>query len=360
MSRKISDFFKVEPKSSGTKINNQMTAETENSLNLRECRVKLDDIRNDQKISKIKLFDEILTKNKSSTKFKDYKCNICGKKLSTNQNLKRHIENIHQISAFGCTICSNSFMTQKYLNQHIKTEHLVGKNEYFECDFDGKIFNKKTNFVSHMNLHLSLVKCEICHKMISVQYIYNHRKNVHAIDCKYQCKICLKSFKSINYLRYHKKIHDKKYKCEICDKKFIYQGLLKTHVTLFHESEKSFECKICNKKFNLQVLWKKHQKVHEINRSKPFKCEKCDFATDNKRYFEKHQIFHNRQDKKFLAMKNPLQCEKCKIFCRDSKALNGHKLNVHPKVLFQCDLCAKFIKVKKSVISHMKVHFLKN
>ena len=101
---------------------------------------------------------------------------------------------------------------------------------------------------------------------------------------------------------------------------------------------------------------KNHRKTHEKNRPKPFKCQRCGFATDNTGHFKKHQKFHDRQDKKFAAMKNPVQCEDCQTFYKDVKALKNHINHVHPKYVYQCDLCAKVIKMKHNLVRHAKRH----
>jgi len=105
---------------------------------------------------------------------------------------------------------------------------------------------------------------------------------------------------------------------------------------------------------------KTHQKTHIKNRPKPFKCHRCDYATDMQTSFNRHQKSHEHQDKKFAAMKNPLKCEKCAMFCKDKVALYDHMRHVHPKVLFQCDMCAKHIKVKCNLIKHIKLHIFKS
>jgi hypothetical protein len=55
-------------------------------------------------------------------------------------------------------------------------------------------------------------------------------------------------------------------------------------------------------------------------------------------------------------MENPWKCEKCPTLSRSKKALRYHMSNVHPKVLFQCDLCARFIKEKRTFRIHMRIH----
>ena len=43
---------------------------------------------------------------------------------------------------------------------------------------------------------------------------------------------------------------------------------------------------------NLKV----HQKTHDKNHPKPFKCQRCDFATDDNRSYKAHQKVHENKD----------------------------------------------------------------
>jgi KRAB domain-containing zinc finger protein len=320
MSKKISEYFKILPKFD------------EDIPKIRVCRVVLKDIKHQVGTNQPRLFDEI---------------ELIGK----NNNDK-------QLKSICCTVCNVKICT-KFMKRHMRTKHPDGQSNEFECDFDGKIFKTKSELYHHMGVHLPLVECIICRKMLKFNSLYEHRRNFHAIGREFQCKICSKSFKSAYYLKLHEKRHNKEIQCEICNKMFPTVGILNQHSKNYHENGKSFECEICDKKFNLKNDLKIHQKTHEKNRPKPLKCQRCDYATDHQQSFKAHQRFHERQDKKFTAMKNPLKCAKCPTFHRNKHLLKNHMKAVHPDVLLQCDLCAKFIKMRCSLISHIKLHISK-
>ncbi|XP_070499849.1 zinc finger protein 25-like [Chironomus tepperi] len=242
----------------------------------------------------------------------------------------------------------------------MKKKHPSGKTDQFECDFDGKIFKTKKELYCHMRCHLSLVECQICHKMQKYPYIHYHMKTVHAADKKFRCKVCEKQFKSTQVLSIHEKNHNKKYKCDLCKKMFSVNATLNQHKKHYHENPRSFECEICGKKFNQRSSLKNHQEVHDKNRPKSIQCQRCDYATNNMNYLKVHQKSHVRQDKRFASMKNPLKCEKCPKFLKDKAILKLHMRRVHPKELLQCDLCAIFIKSKHSLIKHINNHIRKN
>jgi len=340
MSRKISEYFKIQPKSdpivtenltiktekeeyfeidfSKVKMESKIENKVSKSSNIRDCKIVLNDIKNQTGRSELKLFEEVT--------FDD----------SQNKEPKNNLR-----------------FNENFMELHLKEKH-PNQAEQFECDFDGKVFKNKRLLWSH--IHLPLVECQFCSKMFRINYISDHLKNVHTTDKNFQCKICSKSFKSAQCLKKHEKTHNKVHKCDICNKMYPILSKLNQHKKIYHENGKSFECEICGKKFNLKVHLKNHQKTHSKSRPKPFKCQRCDFATDDQHYLKYHQTSHERQDKKYAGMKNPLKCEECPTFHRSKCLLKQHMKVVHPKVLFQCDLCAKFIKIRSSLISHMKVH----
>ncbi|XP_070497891.1 oocyte zinc finger protein XlCOF26-like [Chironomus tepperi] len=243
MTRKITNFFKIKPKID--KIDEEVLSVSK----IRECQVILKDIKHQFGNNELRLFEEISINERNSSKLEKNNCKFCGKKFSSEGNLKHHMKNIHptEFDLFNCKICNRRFFKKQSLEVHMKKKHPDGQIEKFECDFDGKIFKTKS--------------------------LYNH------------------------------------------------------------------------------------QKSH--NRLKSFQCQRCDYATNIKYNFKKHQNVHERQDKKFAAMKNPLKCEKCPSFYKNEMALSMHMRNVHPKELLQCDLCAKFIKNKNGLIIHMNNHIRK-
>jgi len=361
MSRKISD---VKPKCDGKVIKKFNIQEEKSNLDknqreIRECQVIIKDIKG-QFRRKLQLFEEISLNN---SEFKENRncCKFCEKKFSFPTSLTKHIKHAHssKVKVVSCELCDLKFYKKSFLDLHFKAKHPDGQAEQFECDFDGKIFKNKRILLSHITIHLSLVECQFCNKMLKFNYIKSHLKIFHATGQKFQCKICSKSFKSALYLNNHEKTHNKSHKCEICNKMYPSLGRLNHHKKEIHENLRIFECEICSKKFNQKYHMQNHQKIHDKNRLKSFKCHRCDYETDAKQSMKFHQAFHERQDKKVAAMRNPLKCNECATFHRNKKFLKHHMKVVHPKVLFQCDLCAIFIKTKSNLVKHINIHFKK-
>jgi len=351
-----------------------------NKAEVRECRVILKDVNKEIKNGKFRNVKII----KSETPFlkqhletisnpetqkitsKKVDCEFCGLKMHKS-GFSRHMRRVHpQIlkkSPFCCQNCNRNFPSSKSLKYHMISIHskdlFVPEPGKFECDFDGKLFKARANLLSHMSKHKMRVKCDICNAEINPKNLNQHIRDVHAKDRRFQCYICQKSLKSDQGLKIHIQTHKKALRCSICLKMFSAQMVLNNHIKTIHKNPGKFECEMCDKKFNQKINLKAHQKYHDKNRQKPFKCQRCDFATDNTLSYKSHQNVHERQDKKFAAMKNPIKCEKCPTFCRDKNALRNHMFMVHPKVLYQCDLCGMYIKTKDHLSKHIFAHLKK-
>ena len=98
MSKKISEYFKVNPKiENSAKIDNKSTA---NSSEVRECQVIINDIK-DQIGKNSKLFEEISfnESKKSGTKLMkngNKTCKFCHKEYSSTTSLQNHVKSFIQ------------------------------------------------------------------------------------------------------------------------------------------------------------------------------------------------------------------------------------------------------------------------
>ena len=123
-----------------------------------------------------------------------------------------------------------------------------------------------------------------------------------------------------------------------------------------HNSYSSFNQAIRKNHGNLKI----HLKFHDKNHPKPFKCQRCDFATHVKANYNYHLKSHENKDKMIATMKNPVKCKKCPAVLRNKYALHNHMKAVHIQALYQCDLCGETVKLKSNVLHHMQVHIKKS
>jgi len=302
-------------------------------------------------------------------------CKFCDKKFTRRNTVVHHIKKFHTHeigrSFYDCDICGLKFFRKKFLVNHMDKKHADGKIQIFTCDLDGKTFNLKANLDQHMKIHLPLVKCEFCHIKVNKSYLRGHILKFHTGIKKpkkkyipknkksktqiFQCPICFKILTTKTTLNYHVKNHNKTLKCKFCGMLFGNQKSFKTHMRNFHERlESECSCKICGKTFGRQTYLKDHMKTHDPNRPRDLKCSQCDFATFNKQSFEIHLNFHKRKNAEIEAMENPHKCPQCPAVKESKKSLKKHIYYVHPKALFDCDICGKTFKTKGCLLPHFR------
>ncbi|XP_070501314.1 zinc finger protein OZF-like [Chironomus tepperi] len=284
-------------------------------------------------------------------------CEFCKKTFKTKTILTQHKKHMHsdKINCLNCNFCDAKCLSKKSLDNHTKKYHSSGEIQKFECDFDGKCYKTKASLYAHMKVHIPKVECEICHILIRKANLNNHMITHNGSGQEFKCDFCPKSFKTKALLKSHQPLHVKQFECDICKKMFSHLRQLKSHKKLYHENPGSFECSTCGKIFNSKCGLKAHQMTHDKFAPKNLKCQKCNYKTNTKRNYEQHLNSHERKEKIFAAMKNPLKCDKCFIFCSTPMKLRLHLINSHPENPFQCDLCGKYLKTKVFLRNHMKI-----
>ena len=139
-----------------------------------------------------------------------YNCDLCGKTFGCENNLKRHIESVHENQrSFTCEACSKVFVSKKTLRQH-KCVHAVQTNpkKQFLCDICNKVFGTRPHLARHL-------KCV------------------------------------------HEQIKD--FSCQTCGKPFGCENNLKRHIETVHMNLRPFKCDICSKAFGLKKTLQEHR-----------------------------------------------------------------------------------------------------
>ena len=86
---------------------------------------------------------------------KNYTCEICEKKFSTNHYKKQHIKRIHEdVKKFICNLCSKNFVEKKELSIHIENNH---KKSNHTCDSCGKSLSQSA-LRKHINTVHSITR----------------------------------------------------------------------------------------------------------------------------------------------------------------------------------------------------------
>ena len=142
--------------------------------------------------------------------------------------------------------------------------------------------------------------------------------------------------------------NSKLFKCNLCEFSSTSEKGLKTHKSRMHttshngvETSSSYpkECEICEKSIRNEREMKTHLKTHSYIRP-VFKCEKCEFCSENVFTMEVHQ--GKNHDKNF-------ECGLCGFFAKSEEDLDLHLFTCE---IYSCDDCG----TRLNTISELKKH----
>lgn len=82
----------------------------------------------------------------------------------------------------------------------------------------------------------------------------------------------------------------KPYQCIACDFKTVTRTNVRCHIIKSHLKLKLYPCTQCTKQYASHVLLQEHMNTH--TGARPFKCEKCNFATTSRQALCNHKEIH--------------------------------------------------------------------
>ncbi|XP_041475977.1 zinc finger protein 91-like [Lytechinus variegatus] len=220
-----------------------------------------------------------------------FKCEMCGKLLSSRYTLESHIKCVHNKLKYPCHLCEKVFANEKYLKLHIE-DHELGRK--YKCEECGGTFIRPHQLKSHKELvHSGACQClcELCGETFKTpQILKQHTDTVHSLVYKYSCDVCGKKFQRTSNLNRHKKLHFndpmlRRFPCTLCDKRFRDQSKLNVHMD-WHNNIRSHTCDICEKSFLTKGNLTKHMLTHQDK--KPHECEICSVGFMNLPQLRKH------------------------------------------------------------------------
>ena len=184
-----------------------------------------------------------LTRKRQEQKVGTYPCDICHKYFSQKKNIYKHKRSVHGVEAkrdsdsrivvtdpaeiaryltpkkrdvsslkYSCDLCAKRYSSQESLRKHKNIVH-YGRRDY-KCDLCDKTFTRHTSVIEHKhNVHNLTGKnarpkaqCDICHKTFAAKNsLRKHLKTVHFGLLPYSCSSCGKKFASKYHLREHHK-----------------------------------------------------------------------------------------------------------------------------------------------------------
>ena len=148
---------------------------------------------------------------------KTIQCPQCERSFASKQTLIRHTNVVHEgipeEKNFICDKCSRSYNENGKLLRHIKTFH--DKIFEFKCQICTKEYPKKDQLKYHMeSVHEKLrMTCDICGKVTDRKSLKAHMKFVHEKKEKWKCDICFKIMYKGSHIKTHfRTIHKKEIK----------------------------------------------------------------------------------------------------------------------------------------------------
>ena len=214
---------------------------------------------------------ELLDKAKQTINARvSYKCITCKKVILTKRGFLRHIRVHSDKRPCKCDICGKSYRIEQDLARHVRDVH-EGLKKY-ACDICGRAFANKGAKDDH--------------------------RRIHTGERPYACEHCPKTFRTLNSIYIHNRVHTdyKPHKCSYCDKHFRSKQRLTHHETT-HTRVKAFACEICGKSFSVKGEVVRHKAIH--NEEKPFDC-KCGMKFGQKRYLRNHIKQHHKEASSWL------------------------------------------------------------
>ena len=142
--------------------------------------------------------DKVSTENIPET----YACKSCGYKSSSQDTLKKHMEDMHspnQSVNYPCDVCDEQFK-----NMDVLREHLQIHRKDFHCDQCLFKASSAQDIQDHIKRrHQQQFRCEMCMFIcVTKEGIDEHEKVFHKIE-NYSCRVCAKTFKFSNQLKEH-------------------------------------------------------------------------------------------------------------------------------------------------------------
>uniref|UniRef100_A0A1A7X9X2 Transcription factor E4F1 n=1 Tax=Iconisemion striatum TaxID=60296 RepID=A0A1A7X9X2_9TELE len=161
----------------------------------------------------------------------------------------------------------------------------------------------------------------------------------------YTCPHCNRSFKGLNYFRFHVKGHlgYKPFKCTLCHKEFLTGYLLKKHMEV-HVSERRYKCGECGKLYKTIGHVREHMRAHSDER--PYHCARCNKGYKTKNALQVHQRTHGDE--------KPYVCEFCFRGFREKGSLVRHIRHHTGEKPFKCSKCGRGFAEHGTLNRHMR------
>ena len=206
-----------------------------------------------------------------------HQCDTCSKWFYNRKNMEAH-QKTHEkkgkIQMFNCIFCEAVFDSRPSLNLHKRQVHKASGSYYkYVCDHCNECFTSKDDLRLHMDQHMdhsdSAKKkpCMLCDKIFSsVAALRKHLKDDHQTNIRFYCEVCKACFLTYEDWKQHMKGHrndkDSNFVCDLCNKSFKTPDYLYYHKYYYHTNKvnqpKREKCDLCDKMFRTRQGVKNH------------------------------------------------------------------------------------------------------
>ncbi|KAH8039963.1 hypothetical protein HPB51_009219 [Rhipicephalus microplus] len=306
-----------------------------------------------------------------------FECRKCGASLTSLNNLKAHMVAIHGSPGDNakCPHCPKVFKLKRSLSIHMRAIH--SQQGRRQCELCGKWLSTERKLQRHVALThygdsvdaqdtafslLRLLKCNHCDfQSFSYSRLARHRVT-HTGVYPHQCPECNKQFVFRDQLTRHvQSVHRKvRLTCQQCPRLFFSEKLFQQHLDA-HRLGQGFPCTMCNNFYETKAALDHHSQSHEAGL--PFQCELCQKRFKHSQGLSIHRRYwHNQESRSSSRWRSGdhtwrHSCDVCRIRFKYQSSLAAHRLNRHTDTeRLTCPYCSRRFNSLSVLALHIRSH----